>query len=73
MLTALPKEITMLFPFCGTGNQHYNIHVISEYWNFLILQSNWAIVTVLSTVGLNQLSKLNFDVNVMQAFKSLSL
>lgn len=73
MLTALPKEITMLFPFYGTDNQHYNIHVISEYWNFLILQSNWAIVMVLSAVGLNQLSKLNFDVNVMQAFKSLSL
>lgn len=73
MLTMLPKEITVLLPFYDTDNQHYNNHVISEYRNFLILQSNWAIVTALSTVGLNQFPKSSFDINVMQALKSPSL
>lgn len=73
MLSTLPKEITILFPFYDTDNQHYNIHVISEYWNFLILQNNRAIVTALSTVGLNQFPKPNFGITVMQAFKSFCL
>lgn len=69
MLTVLPKEITVLFPFYDTDNQHYNIHAISEYWNFLSLQSNWTLVTVLSIVGLNEFPKPDFDINVIQTLK----
>lgn len=72
-VTMLPKEIAVLFPFYDRDNQQYNIHVISEYWNFLSLQNNWAIVTVLSTVDMNQSPKPNFDINAIQTLKSPSL
>lgn len=73
MLTMLPKEITVLFPFYDTDNQHYNIRAISEYWKFVSLQSNWTFVTVLATAGLNEFPKPEFDINVMQALKILRL
>lgn len=53
MLSTLPKEMTIHFPLYDADNQRYNIRVIPEYLIFF-LERNWAIVTVLNTVRLNQ-------------------